>query len=220
MFGRFGILGLVAFGLFVYMNGPTSGSASAVVTQTCNGADPGNAIVRLEWPAPDEDAQQTWVDLSLTEDFLEGTFRAYGPIAPAHAEFTLGSAPLGVTFHYRVNSLMPGGWDETARGSFLVDCARPPISGDITQACAADGTVSVTFRWQQRAPGPQWVELTTHTDGFVADAFARSGPIADRAESHTWTGIAQGIRYRWRISVDTPEGQMTSDPGDLVVRGC
>jgi hypothetical protein len=207
------------------MNGPGSGSAAADVAQTCNGATPGNAIVRLTWQPPGENAIESWVELSLTEDFLEGTFQVYGPIAPARAEFTLGSAPLGVTFHYRVKTKTPGGWDDTATGDFIVDCARPPIAGDVTQTCApaggpGAGTVAVTFTWQQRAPGPQYIDLTTHTDAFAADAYASSAPIAERAESYTWPNMTQGIRYHYRIRVDTPEGHMTSDPQPLLIRAC
>lgn len=220
MFGRFGLLGLVAFGLFVYMTGPDSGAASALVTSTCRGARDGHAIVRLEWKRPGGEALQSWLDVSLTEEFVPGQYAAHGPLLADQHVYTLGELPLGLRLHYRVNTLAGEKWRVTSKGSFVVDCARPPIAGEVTQACAGDGTVAVTFRWEPRAPGSQHVDITTHAEGFAADAYASQGPVAEGADTHTWEGMTQGIRYRWRVRVETPEGPMTSEPRELVVRGC
>ena len=139
MLGRIGFLGIVALGLFVIISG-AGGKASAKVTVTCAAPDAPTASARFEWKAPKQDAVQSWLDVSLAPDFTPGWYQPHGPFAPSDNVTTLDGLPQGRKFYYRVNTLYPGEWKQTAHGSFTAECAPPTPAASHDPAASMAGT--------------------------------------------------------------------------------
>jgi hypothetical protein len=119
MVGRWFYLLAVGIGVIAYVNAPWSG-VSADIEQSC---DPGGAVsVTMTWPAPDEGALETWVDLSLTDAFTPGAYASHGPFDPARVEYAISGVPADVTYHYRVNTRYGETWRTTASGEFVSGC--------------------------------------------------------------------------------------------------
>ena len=123
MIGRYFFIGVVALGLFVYVRA-SDGAAQATITQVCDGS--GTAAVTFAWRAPKDGAQQAWLDVSPVEGFFEGWYQAHGPLPPAETQRTLAALPVGLRFHYRVNTQYADGWRASARGSFVAGCGATP----------------------------------------------------------------------------------------------
>ena len=122
MIGRFLVPLAIILGIFVYMRGGDSKSASANVTQAC-GAVVDSVNVTIDWPPPAIAPEETWVDVGLTPAFTAGTFHGNGPIAPPRTSARVESLPDGVTLYYRVNTKSKDNWRVQASGSFKTDCA-------------------------------------------------------------------------------------------------
>jgi hypothetical protein len=145
MLARIGIPALIALGLFIYMQGPTS--KAATITQSCSDAAPGTVSVSLAWKAPKPGAQQTWLDVSLVKSFTPGWFQGHGPLDPAAASYVVDGVPLGAKIYYRVNVLSATGWHEQASGSFTSAC---PVPG--TPAAGAAAKPAIALILQQLSP--------------------------------------------------------------------
>jgi len=120
--GRFLVPLAIVLGIFVYMRGGGSQSASAHVVQAC-GADAGTVNVTIEWPPPAIAPEETWVDVGLVPSFAAGTFHGNGPVAPPKTSARIDALPDGVTLYYRVNARSNDGWRVQASGSFETNCA-------------------------------------------------------------------------------------------------
>ena len=66
--------------------------------------------------------------------------RPHGPLAPAQTAVTLDGLPQGRKFYYRVNTLYPGEWKQTAHGSFTATCATPTPAPSHDPAGSLAGT--------------------------------------------------------------------------------
>lgn len=139
MLGRIGFLGIIALGLFVIISGAGS-KASAKITVTCAAPDAPTATALIEWKDPKQDAVQSWLDVSLAPDFTPGWYQAHGPLAPAQTTVTVDGLPQGRKFYYRVNTLYPGEWKQTAHGSFTATCASPTPASSQNPAGSLAGT--------------------------------------------------------------------------------
>ena len=126
MVGRWFYLLAVGIGVIAYVNAP-QGGASAEIRQACDAA--GAVSVAIAWPAQAEGALETWVDLSLTDGFVEGGFTSHGPFEPARVEYIMAGVPAGVEYHYRVNTRHADAWRTTAEGSFVSGCGGG-VDGD------------------------------------------------------------------------------------------
>ncbi len=122
MIGRFLLPTAIVLGIFVYMQGGGSKSASAHVTQACGGTA-GTVNVTIDWPPPAIAPDETWVDVGLAPSFAAGTFHGNGPIAPPMTSTRIDSLPNGVMLYYRVNTRSKDAWRVQASGSFTTDCA-------------------------------------------------------------------------------------------------
>jgi hypothetical protein len=78
----------------------------------------------------------------------------------------------------------------------------------------------VTFNWQAKAPGPQFLDLSVHNNGFAPWSFVGAGPIGSGASSFTWFGIAKGVTHYWRVNTLTPTGWMASNTGWFTSSSC
>ena len=216
MLGRLLFVGIVVMGLHtIVTHTPRSGAATATVTQSCSAAVPGAAAVTFAWPATQPGAQQTWLDLSLVPGFAPGWFKGHGAFAGNQTVYALDGVPQGLTFFYRVNTLYPSGWRETATGSFVSGCGGgggggAPVAGGVQQVCEGN-SVAVTFTWQAKASGPQWLDLSVFNNGFAPGTFVGVGPIGSGGGSFTWHGIMKGTTHFWRINTLSPGGWMTSN---------
>lgn len=124
MVARIVVPAVIVFGIWVYLNAPSSKAATAVVTQSCSAAAPGSATVTLAWPATKGGAQQTWIDLGLAAGFPAGSFQAHGPLLPSQTAYAVDGVPAGLTYYYRVNTLHADGWHPSAAGTFVSKCSR------------------------------------------------------------------------------------------------
>jgi hypothetical protein len=201
-------------------------ATSANITQACSAAKPGTSTVTWVWPGPGAGAQQTWFDISLVPGFLPGWFQGYGPMPASQTAFAMDGLPQGLTFYYRVNSFYGSGWYETASGSFVSNCGGgggstggAPVTGDVSQVCAGN-TVTVTFKWQANASGPQYIDLTVFNNGFAPGTFVGAGPIGSGGGSFTWYGIAKGVTHFWRVNTLTSSGWMGSNTGSFTSLSC
>ena len=122
MIGRFLVPLAIVLGIFVYMRGGDSKSASANVTQVC-GAVADSVNVTIDWPPPAIAPDETWLDVGLTPAFTAGTFHGNGPVVPPQTSTRVESLPDGVTLYYRVNMKSKDNWRVQAAGSFKTDCA-------------------------------------------------------------------------------------------------
>ena len=143
MIGRFLVPLAIILGIFVYMQGGDSKSASANVTQAC-GAAADSVNVMIDWPPPAIAPEETWVDVGLTPAFTAGTFHGNGPVAPPQTSARVESLPDGVTLYYRVNTKSKGSWRVQASGSFKTECAtaaraKPTPAVDVDQLGAVAG---------------------------------------------------------------------------------
>ncbi|MDP9236555.1 MAG: hypothetical protein M3P30_04000 [Chloroflexota bacterium] len=124
MLSRFALLGLIAFGIYVYSNSPHSKASSATVTQACSAATSGAATVTLAWAAPPAGSQQVWLDVGLSPDFPAGSYQAHGPLDPSQTAYALDGIPSATKLYYRVNVLSDSGWRAAAAGSLTAKCGK------------------------------------------------------------------------------------------------
>jgi len=121
MLGRWLFIGVVALGVFAYMHAHRSDAVRADVTQTCASPDAPGVIATIAWPAPTH-AEQTFLDVSETKDFGDGTWSSHGPLPAPASSFTLEGLTRGVTYFYRVHVVRNGVFDAAAAGSFVAEC--------------------------------------------------------------------------------------------------
>ncbi len=136
MLGRWFFLAVVGIGLVVIVRGPRPHAAQATITQACAPVAQGVVRVTLAWPAPPQGTQQAWLDLSLLPGFSPPLTNAHGPLAPSDLSYTVDALPLGVTLHYRVNTLGTAGWRVVASGTFTTACAGPGAAATVTPVAA------------------------------------------------------------------------------------
>jgi hypothetical protein len=72
----------------------------------------------------------------------------------------------------------------------------------------------VTFTWRP-LPGSsqQWLDVSTHDDGFAAGTFDSEGPLDGSLTSYVWDGFKSGQPIFRRINSNTSEGWKASPTG-------
>ncbi|MDE3097156.1 MAG: hypothetical protein KGK07_14300 [Chloroflexota bacterium] len=136
MLGRWFFLAVVGIGLVVIVRGPRSDAAQATIAQACAPEAPGVARVTFGWPTPPPGTEQAWLDLSLLPGFPPPLTNAHGPLPPSQRSYTVDALPVGVTLHYRVNTLAAAGWRVVAQGTFKTACAAPGAAATVTPTAA------------------------------------------------------------------------------------
>src|SRR5207248_2761628 len=71
------------------------------LTQACDSSDPARVVATIVWPAATT-AEQTFLDMSDTNDFREGAYSSHGPLPAPATSFTLEGLAIGTTYFYRV----------------------------------------------------------------------------------------------------------------------
>jgi hypothetical protein len=228
VFGRLGLIGIVALAMVVVVSQTGGGKAAqATIVQSCPSGSDGGVTVALSWPAPAEGSFETWLDIGFAKDFGEGTYVAYGPFDPAQTSYALAGLPEGIAYVYRVQSRSSDGWHRTASGGFVTACAQPAIPGDVSLRCTegpepgpADDGVAAVFAWTARTAGEQWIDLSVAGGAFAAGTYRGHGPVASGVSSYEVAGLARDVTYHWRVNTRTPGGWVSSGPASFVTPPC
>ncbi len=131
MVGRWFFLAVVGIGLAVIVHGQRSNASTGKVTLACAAASGTDIAVTatVDWQRPASLTDQEWFDLSVTRDFVDGTWAGTGPLSPGAASFTTDALASGLHYYYRVNTLHGGEWSTTASGSFVAECPAATSAG-------------------------------------------------------------------------------------------
>lgn len=89
-----------------------------------------------------------------------------------------------------------------------------------TAECTGGASTAVTFAWDAHPLAQQqWLDLSTHDNGFAPGTFIAGGPLAANRASLTWSGITTGVPHFWRVNALTPSGWVASETGAFVPCG-
>ena len=123
MIGRWLFIAVVALGVVAYMHAHRSDAVRADLTQACDSSDPARVVATIVWPAATT-AEQTFLDMSDTNDFREGAYSSHGPLPAPATSFTLEGLAMGATYFYRVRVIRDAAAQTIAAGSFVAECPR------------------------------------------------------------------------------------------------
>ena len=106
----------------------------------------------------------------------------------------------GVPHFWRINLLTPGGWVASATGT-LVPCGSPVLLWG-PMSCAADGTVTVHFRWSPASPlaTQQWLDISKIDSSFRPGTFSGVGPLAPWDDHLSLPLLVWGQEYFFRVN--------------------
>lgn len=169
---RFAILGLIGFGMFVYISNTPSRIASGTVTQTCSATAPNSATALLSWKRAPAQTVEIWLDVSIGKSFAAGASRGYGPLAPAQTQYTLDALPSGLRLWYRVNTRTAEGWKIIAEGSLVATCG-PPLPAPTARPTPA---VDVIGTLRDRASGAVRSAVEDAVRDQISDAAPQPAP--------------------------------------------
>ena len=91
------------------------------------------------------------------------------------------------------------------------------------QGCAADGTITLSFTWQDGDPAAKqhWIDVSSVDNNWQANTYVSAGPISLQARSFSWPGYRSGTHFYLRFNEQRGDG--TWDPTrtyDFVVQQC
>ena len=91
------------------------------------------------------------------------------------------------------------------------------------QGCAADGTVTLSFSWQDGNPAAKqrWIDVSTLDNSWQAKTYVSAGPISLDAKGFSWPGYRSGTHFYLRFNEQRGDGSWDpSSTYDFVVRQC
>jgi hypothetical protein len=171
-----------------------------VVNATC--VD-GKANVEFNWTPVAGDSDQ-WLEVSAFDNsFVNGTYRAIGPIAPEHHTIIWEGLPDSYLV-WRISTNSPWGWLDSVTGH--IPSCHFPVPLDPTYACGA-GKASVELQWRPLVGGEgQYVDLSLTLNGFGEGTFVSSGRLPPELDGYVWGGLLPNQPHYYRINTASAAG--------------
>jgi len=91
------------------------------------------------------------------------------------------------------------------------------------QGCSSDGSVSLSFSWQDSDPAAtqRWIDVSSYDNGWQPNTYVGAGPISPEAKNLIWPGYKSGEHFYVRFSEQRRDGTWESTRTyDFLVRQC